>query len=149
MGVDLRAALLGRDREQSLAGVTVAASLYALTMALSFAPELLPVPGVGAVLEPGGVLAGVALAGWWSYRNSGLAVSVVLVLGPVLGRLTYYAWTFAYDEPGAPVALVLSFGGHGSWEFWVPFALLLGFLAFGAGVATRWGRRVATRRTAG
>lgn len=142
MAVDLRAALLGSDREQSLAGVTVAAVLYAVVLAFSVAPELLPLPGLGAVLEPAGGLAGVALAGWWAYRNSGLVVSVVLVLGPVLGRLTYYAWLFAYHRSGSPVALVGSFGGAGSWEFWVPFAVLLGVLAFGGGVLVRWGQRV-------
>jgi hypothetical protein len=68
MQVDLRAAPFGDDRVRSLEGMTVAAGLYALVMALSFAPDLLPVPGLGAVLEPGGVLAGVALAGWWAYR---------------------------------------------------------------------------------
>lgn len=147
MAVDLRAALLGSDREQSLAGITVAAGLYAVVLAFSVAPELLPLPGLGAVLEPGGVLAGVALAGWWAYRNSGLVVSVVLVLGPVLGRLTYYAWLFAYHRPSSPVALIGSFGGGGSWEFWGPFAVLLGVLAFGGGVLVRWGRRVVDERS--
>lgn len=142
MQVDLRAAPFGSDRVRSLEGVTVATGLYALVMALSFAPDLLSVSGLGAVLEPGGVLAGVALAGWWAYRNSGLVVSVTLVLGPVLGRLTYYAWMFAYNDSGAPVALILSFGGGGSWEFWVPFAVLLGVLAFGVGVAIRWVQRL-------
>jgi hypothetical protein len=66
MGVDLRAALLGSDRERSLVGVTVAAGLYAVVLALSFAPVLLPVPGLGAVVEPGGVLAfgGGVLVRW-------------------------------------------------------------------------------------
>jgi hypothetical protein len=141
MVVDLRAALVGSDRDRSLAGVTVAAGLYAAVLVFSFAPELLPVPGLGAVVEPGGVLAGVALAGWWGYRNSGLVVGVALVLGPVLARLTYYAWLFAYRRPSSPVALVGSFGGSGSWEFWVPVAALLGLLAFAAGVLVRWAGR--------
>jgi hypothetical protein len=147
MDVDLRGALLGSDREQSLAGVTVAAGLYAAVLALSFAPGLLPVPGLGAVVEPGCVLASIALAGWWAYRNSGLVVSVALVLGPVLGRLTYYAWLFAYHRPSSPVALIGSFGGAGSWGFWVPFAVLLGVLAFGGGVLVRWGRQAVDRRS--
>lgn len=138
MGVDLRAAAFGSDWERSLMGVTVAASLYGVVLALSFAPEFLPVPGLGAILEPGGVLAGVALAGWWAYRNSGLVVSVVLVLGPVLGRLTYYAWVIAYGGHFNAPALILSFGGSGSWAFWVPFAVLLGLLAFGGGAMVRW-----------
>ncbi|PSP97330.1 hypothetical protein BRC89_11555 [Halobacteriales archaeon QS_4_70_19] len=146
MEVDLRAAIVGVDRVRSLEGATVATGLYALVLGGSFLGELPAMPGLGAVLEPGGVLAGVTLAGWWAYRNSGLVVSAALVLGPVLGRLTYYAWLFAYEERGAPVALILSFGGSGSWEFWMPFAVLLGALAFGGGVAVRWGRGVVTRR---
>jgi hypothetical protein len=149
MGADLRASLLGSDWEQSLAGVTVAASLYAVVLALSFVAELPGVPGLGALLEPGGVLAGVALAGWWAYRKGGLVVSVALVLGPVLGRLTYHAWAIAYGGEPAVVALPLSFQGHGSWELWVPFAALLGLLAFGGGVLARWASRRAGGTTPG
>jgi hypothetical protein len=142
MQVDLRVAILGSDRVRSLEGVATAAGLYAIILLGSFVAEVPSVPGLGAILEPGGVLAGVALAGWWAYRNSGFVVSIVLVLGPVLGRLTYYAWRFAYGSRGAPVALIGSFGGTGSWKFWVPLAVLLGAIAFGVGVAARWGRRL-------
>jgi hypothetical protein len=124
-----------------MAGVTVAAGLYGTVLVLSFAAELDSVPGFGAVIEPGGVLAGILFAGWWAFRNSGLAVSVSLVLGPVLGRLTYYSWVYA-GRRAMPVALPLSFGGHGAWELWVPLAVLLGLLAFGAGVVLRRGTRV-------
>lgn len=147
MEVDLRAALAGSDRVRSLAGLTVATGLYAGVLGLSFAAELPGVPGLGAVLEPGGVLAGVALAGWWAYRNSGLAVSIALVLGPVLGRLSYHAWATAYGGEPAVVALPLSFQGHGSWELWVPLAALLGALAFAAGVLVRWTSRRVGRLT--
>jgi len=149
MEVDLRAAAVGADRVRSLEGITVATGLYALVLGSSFLGELPGMPGLGAVLEPGGVLAGVGLAGWWAHRNSGLVVSIALVLGPVLGRLTYYAWLFAYEEGGAPVALILSFGGGGSWRAWIPLAMALGVLAFGCGVAARWGRGVVARRADG
>ncbi|WP_276260956.1 hypothetical protein [Haloglomus litoreum] len=140
MDIDLRAALVGSDRERSLAGVAVAAGLYLLVLTLS----MLPV-SVGAVLEPGLVVVGVGLAGWWAYENSGFAVAVALVLFPVLARLTYYSWLYA--GRALPVALPLSFGGGGAWEMWVPLAVGLGTVAFGLGVLARWGRRVASGRT--
>ena len=140
MAVDIRTALFGRDRERSLQGVLVAAGVSALVLVVSFLPL-----AAGAVLEPGLVVAGVGLASWWAYDNSGLAVSVTLILAPVVARLTYYWWLYL-DQP-SPVALPLSFGGAGAWEMWVPLALLLGVIAFGAGVTLRWGRRFVARES--
>jgi hypothetical protein len=136
MEVDLGAALVGSDRDRSLQGLLVALGLSAVVLVLSVLPL-----AAGAFVEPGLVVVGVGLSGWWAYDNSGLVVSVGLVLAPVVARLTYYRWRYL-DEP-APVALPLSFGGHGAWEMWVPLAVLLGVVAFEVGVLARWGRRFA------
>lgn len=67
----------------------------------------------GAVVEPGLVVVGFGLASWWAYDNSGIAVSVILVLAPVVARLTYFWWLY----PGQPpVSLPLSFVGHAARE---------------------------------
>lgn len=136
MEVDLRAALLGTSRGRSVQGIVVAAGLAALVLAVSFLPF-----AVDTVLDLGLVIGGFGLASWWAYVNDGLAVSVALVLGPVGARLTYYSWIYL-DRP-APVALPLSFGGHGAWEMWIPLAVVLGVIAFVVGVTYRWGRRFA------
>jgi len=140
MEIDLRTALVGSDRERSLQGVLVAAGVSALILVISFLPLT-----AGGIVEPGLVIVGFGLASWWAYDNSGLAVSVTLILAPVVARLTYYWWLYL-DQP-SPVALPLSFGGVGAWEMWVPLALLLGVIAFGAGVILRWGRRFVARKS--
>lgn len=134
MEIDLRTALLGSDQKQSLQGVLVAAGVSAFVLVISFLPL-----AAGALVEPGLVIAGFGLASWWAYDNSGLVVSVTLILAPVVARLTYYWWLYL-DQP-SPVALPLSFSGTGAWEMWVPLALLLGAIAFAAGVILRWGRQ--------
>jgi hypothetical protein len=140
MEIDLRTALVGSDRERSLQGVLVAAGVSAFILVISFLPLT-----AGGIVEPGLVIVGFGLASWWAYDNSGLAVSVTLILAPVVARLTYYWWLYL-DQP-SPVALPLSFGGIGAWEMWVPLALLLGVIAFGAGVTLRWGRRFVARES--
>ncbi|MDS0243184.1 MULTISPECIES: hypothetical protein [Haloferacaceae] len=140
MEIDLRTALVGSDRKRSLEGVLVAAGVSALVLVIS----LLPLTA-GAIVEPGLVIIGFGLASWWAYDNSGLAVSMTLMLAPVVARLTYYWWLYL-DQP-SPVALPLSFGGVGAWEMWVPLALLLGVIAFGAGVILRWGHRFVARKS--
>lgn len=139
MEIDLRAALLGSDRERSLQGVLVAAGMSAIVLVVSFLPL-----SAGGVVEPGLVVVGVGLAGWWAYDNSGLVVGVVLVLAPVAARLTYYEWLYL-DRP-SPVGLPLSFAYSGAWKMWVPLALLLGIGAFATGGLLRRGRRFAVGR---
>ncbi|AKH97621.1 hypothetical protein [Halanaeroarchaeum sulfurireducens] len=140
MEIDVRTALLGSDQDRSLQGVLLAVGVSALILIISFLPV-----AVGAIVEPALVIAGLVLASWWAYDNSGLAISVILVLAPVIARLTYYWWLYL-DQP-SPVALPLSFGGAGAWEMWVPLALLLGVIAFGVGVILRRGRQFAAGKT--
>ena len=140
MEIDLRTALLGRDQDRSVQGVLLAVAVSALILIISFLPV-----AVGAIVEPALVIAGLVLASWWAYDNSGLAISVILVIAPVVARLTYYWWYYR-DQP-SPIALPLSFGGAGAWEMWVPLALLLGVIAFGAGVTLRRARRFAAGKT--
>jgi hypothetical protein len=140
MGIDCRVALVGADRTRSAQGVLTAAGLFGLVLAVS----AFPIGATGAVAT-GLVVAGFGLASWWAFDNSGLAVSVALVSAPVLARLTYNWWRYL-GEP-APVALPLSFGGHGAWAMWVPLALLLGGVAFAVGAVLRRGRRFAAGPT--
>lgn len=140
MEIDLHTALVGTDRERSLQGILVAAGVSALVLVISFLPL-----SAGAIVEPGLVIVGFGLASWWAYDNSGLTVSVTLMLAPVVARLTYYWWLYL-GQP-SPVALPLSFGGAGAWEMWIPLALLLGVIAFEAGVILRWGRRFVARKS--
>jgi hypothetical protein len=136
MEIDLRTAFVGSDRHRSVQGVLVAVVVSALILVVSFSPL-----AAGAIVEPGLVLLGFLLASWWAYDNSGLAISVTLMLAPVVARLAYYWWLHV-DQP-APVALPLSFSGLGAWEMWVPLALVLGVIAFGTGVILRRGREFA------
>lgn len=135
MEIDLQAAILGTDLSRSLQGILVAVGLSILVLAVSFLPL-----AAGAVVEPGLVIIGFGLASWWADDNSGLAVSVTLVSGPVIARLTYFWWL--YLERPAPVSLPLSFAGHGAWEMWLPVALSLGIIAFITGVVVRRSRRL-------
>jgi hypothetical protein len=135
METDLRAAILGTDLNRSLQGVLVGVGLSVLVLVVSFLPL-----AAGAVVEPGLVIVGFGLASWWAYDNSGLAVSVILVSGPVIARLTYFWWLYLGDP--APVSLPLSFAGHGAWEMWLPVALLLGSIAFTTGVVVRRSRHL-------
>ena len=132
MEIDIRTALVGTDRERSLQGVLVAAGVSSLVLVISFLPL-----AAGAIVEPGLVILGFLLASWWGYDNSGLAISVTLMLAPVIARLAYY-WWLHLDQP-SPIALPLSFSGVGAWDLWVPLALLLGVIAFGTGVVLRRG----------
>ena len=134
MEIDLRTVLFGSDQEQSLQGVLVAVGVSALVLVISFLPL-----AAGAIVEPGLVIVGFGLASWWAYDNSGLAISILLILAPVTARLTYYWWLYLGQPP--PVTLPLSFGGTGAWGMWIPLAILLGIIAFGAGVILRWGRQ--------
>jgi hypothetical protein len=77
------------------------------------------------------------LAGAFAYRNSGLLICWLLALAPVVGPLVVYRG-FMFVRESVPVALPLSFYGVGAGGFWIPAALLLGTLAFCAGVAARW-----------
>jgi hypothetical protein len=130
METDIQAALLGADLIRSIQGMLVAVGLSVLVVLISFLPF-----AAGPVVEPGLVFVGFGLASWWAYDNSGLAVSVALVSGPVIARLTYFWWL--YRGRPAPVALPLSFAGHGAWEMWLPVALSLGIIAFVTGLGIR------------
>jgi hypothetical protein len=138
METDLRVAILGSDLDRSLQGMVVAAGFSVLVLVVSFLPL-----AAGAVVEPGLVIAGFGLASWWAYDNSGLAVSVTLVSGPVIARLTYFWWVYL-GRP-APVSLPLSFTGHGAWEMWLPVAVALGIIAFVTGGVVRRSRRLIPR----
>jgi hypothetical protein len=138
MEIDRRTAILGTDLNRSLQGVLVAVGLSVLVLVVSFLPL-----AAGAVVEPGLVVVGFGLASWWAYDNSGLAVSVTLVSGPVIARLTYF-WWFYLGRP-APVSLPLSFAGHGAWEMWLPVALSLSLIAFITGVVVRRSRHLIPR----
>jgi hypothetical protein len=140
MEIDLRTAVFGCDQDRSLQGVLMAVGVSALILLISFLPV-----AVAAIVEPGLVLVGLVLAGWWAYDNSGIAISLILMTAPVTARLTYYWWLYR-DQP-SPVGLPLSFGGVGAWKMWVPLALLLGVIAFGAGVILRRGRQFATGKS--
>lgn len=107
MEVDIRTALFRADREQSLQGVLLASGVSSLVLAISFLSL-----AAGAVVEPGLVILGFPLASWWAYDNSGLAISVTLMLAPVIARLAYH-WRLHLDQP-SPVALPLSFSGVGA-----------------------------------
>lgn len=131
MNIDPRSAILGSDRTRSLEGIAVATGLYGVVLVISFLPV-----SAGWLLEPGLVIVGVGLASLWAYENSGLAVSIVLVLFPVLGRLTYYSWLSVGRPVG--IALPLSFGGAGAWEMWITLAVFLGTVAFELGILLRW-----------
>jgi hypothetical protein len=135
MEIDLRTAVLGSDTSRSLQGIFVAVGLSVLVLVVSFLSL-----AAGAVVEPGLVIAGFGLASWWAYNNSGLAVSVTIVAGPVIARLTYFWWL--YLGRAAPVSLPLSFAGHGAWQMWLPVALSLGIIAFATGVVVRRSRRL-------
>jgi len=130
MEIDLQAAILGTDLSRSLQGILVAAGFSVLVLVISFLPL-----AAGAVVEPGLVVIGFGLASWWAYDNSGFAVCLSLVSGPVIARLAYFWWLYL-GRP-APVSLPLSFSGHGAWEMWLPVTLLLGVIAFITGVAVR------------
>lgn len=140
MEIDLRTAIFGRDHHRSVQGVLMAAVVSALVLGISFLPV-----AAGALVEPGLVILGFLLASWWAYDNSGLAISVTLMLAPVTARLAYH-WGVHLDQP-APVALPLSFSGVGAWEMWVPLALLLGAIAFGTGLILRRGRQFAAGKS--
>jgi hypothetical protein len=135
MEIDLPTAVLGSDTSRSWQGILVGVGLSVLVLIVSFLPL-----SAGAVVEPGLVIAGFGLASWWAYENSGLAISMVLVTGPVIARLTYFWWL--YLGRAAPVSLPLSFAGHGAWEMWIPVALSLGVIAFVTGVVARRSRRL-------
>jgi hypothetical protein len=137
MEIDLRVALTGRERTRSLGGIAVAGGLAALVLILSGLPV-----SVGELQMYQIVLFGVGLACWWAYWNSGLLVSIALVMGPVLPRLAYWEIYYTVLRPTRvePVSLPLSFGGSGAWLQWILIAMLLGLLAFGAGVLARWSR---------
>jgi protein-S-isoprenylcysteine O-methyltransferase Ste14 len=139
--VPARRPVLHGDRDDPPSGATVAVGLFGLVLGLSVLSRFLPLPGSGAVLEPGAVLVGVVLAGWWAYRGGTLVESVALVLGPVLGRLTYFAGLYTFTDHPRYVALPLSFEGTGAWQWWLPAAVLLGVLAFAGGALARRGRR--------
>jgi hypothetical protein len=140
MEIDLRVALFGSDQNRSLQGVLTAVGVSALVLVISVVPL-----AVGTIVEPGLVVLGFLLASWWAYDNSGLAISVIFVLAPVIARLAYH-WWLQLDQP-SPVALPLSFSGVGAWKMWVPLALLLGVIAFAAGVILRRGRRFVAGRS--
>jgi hypothetical protein len=140
MRIDLRVAMLGINQDRSRQGILVAIGLAVLVLVVSVF-SLVADPAV----EAGLVLVGFGLASWWAYDNSGLVVSVSLVLAPVVARLTYF-WRQYVEQP-APVSLPLSFEGHGAWEMWVPLALLLGVVAFVFGVSIRRSHRFITLYT--
>lgn len=135
METDLQAVVLGNDLNRSLQGILCAAGLSVLVLLASFLPI-----AAGAIIEPGLVIVGFGLASWWAYDNDGFVVCLALVSGPVIARLTYFWWLYL-GRP-APVALPLSFSGHGAWEMWLPVGLALGTVAFAVGVAVRRTRRL-------
>jgi hypothetical protein len=103
--------------------------LYTLVSELYLHTQPAPVLWLFVVL--GAILATVS-----AFRQRGLLVSWLLVLGPVCGPLAFYDW-LTITRQQAPVALVLSFHGYGAVSFWIPTAFMLGTLAYGIGALTR------------
>lgn len=134
--MDWRRSLLGADPTARWRWVGVAVGQFLVTGVFAFVADTADLPVLSSA-EPvlllfvglGTVLAAVAAA-----RHGGLLVSWLLVVAPVGGPLTYYE-AVAAGASATPVAMPLSFQGHGAATFWLPAALLLGSLAFSAGVA--------------
>jgi hypothetical protein len=136
MALDLPSPLFGRELERSGRAILLAVGVSTLVLASSFLSL-----GSSALIEPALVIVGFAMASWSAYHNSGLVISEILMLSPVIARLSYFSWLSA-NQP-SPVALPLSFRGSGAWEMWIPVALVLGLVGFGVGVLLRRSRQFA------
>ncbi|MFC7324893.1 hypothetical protein ACFQMF_09910 [Halorubrum rutilum] len=140
----LRRALLGTRSSPRRSGAAVAAGLFGVTGLFAFASHAAFDAIPEAVLLPFVLLGGLLAVGA-AYAGSGLLVSTALVVGPVYGPVTFYAWLISTRE-AAPVAFVLSFYGHGAPALWAPIAVVLaaGSYAIGA-LARRFGDRLGLR----
>lgn len=134
--IDVRAALLGRDSAAARRTLAAAVGLLVLSGAATLLVRTVDYPLDGRTNFVLVAIAGL-FAGWSAYRNSGLLVSVALVLAVVGGVLGSDVLVGGADRV-APVALPLSFRGRGAAEFWLPAACFVGTVAFGVGVAVRW-----------
>jgi len=132
----VRDSVLGGDQGARRRALLVAAALTGFTASVALVSELASLPA-GKLSLYGFPLVGAVLAGASAYRNSGLLVCWLLALAPVVGPLVVYR-AFMFVRESVAVALPLSFYGVGAGGVWLPVALLLGTLAFCAGVAARW-----------
>jgi hypothetical protein len=135
-GRNVRRAVIGGNPTSGRHGLALALYLFSVTGLYAVVSHFVFDSRDGVVLLSF-VLFGVLLSTAFAYRKSGLLVSWLLVLGPVCGPLAFYGW-LTMSEQQAPVALVLSFYGHGAAAFWIPTALFLGSIGFGVGVLLRW-----------
>lgn len=128
--------VVGIDPELTKKGVFGAIGLFILSTVYVISHELFSTPETTGGLYLF-IVAGVILAGVSAYRNSGLLVSWLMVLGPVSAPILYTQVLIASGSP-VPVALPLSLVGAGVAGFWIPTAVVLGSLAFALGIALRW-----------
>ena len=134
--IHARRILVGVDPGLTKQGILGSIGIVILSVIYLISYELFSAPATTGGLYLF-IVAGVVLSGWSAYRNSGLLVSWLLVLAPVSVPILYTQVLIASGSP-VPVALPLSLVGIGVAGFWIPTALLLGTLAFGAGSALRW-----------
>ncbi|MFC5280004.1 hypothetical protein ACFPM1_14735 [Halorubrum rubrum] len=132
---DVRAAVLGRDRRDAVRAGVVAVGLFVVALASSSVTHLLSV-SAGGPFQYLLVVVGIGFAVVHGFRNAGLLVCWALVSAPVAGTLAFYTWLTTRQD-AAPVALPLSFYGHGAVAFWIPTVLVCGTFAFALGVLTR------------
>lgn len=134
----VRDALVGRDTVLTRCGAGIAASLFIATSgyALGFGRRSLLGRTPLYVL----LVLGVVVAGASAYHNSGLLVSWLLVLAPTVGPIAANR-VFLAGGKQPVLADPFSLYGSSALAFWLPTALFLGSLAFGAGITIRWTHR--------
>jgi hypothetical protein len=135
IGNSARRAVLGTPVSERKLGGTIAVGFFLVTASIAFVADFVYHTNPELILWLF-VLVGVSLSTLFAYWRSGVVVSLLLVLGPVLGPLAYYRWSMIRAGKG-PIATALSFDGYRAAGFWIPTALVLGACAFCVGVTVR------------